>query len=84
MGEMDPAACGALTLPNVPIDPDEARELSRAAQMARTWTKNRNERIRSVHAKGAGYREIGRLVGLTHRAVSMIVEKGDSDENAIT
>lgn len=68
------------TLSAMPISDDDARELSRAAQMARTWTRNRNDRIRDAHAKGAGLREIGRLVGLTHRAVSKIVERGDDDD----
>lgn len=68
------------TLPSVPISDDDARELSRAAQMARTWTQNRNDRIRAVHAKGGGLREIARLVGLTHRAISKIIAKGDGSE----
>ena len=76
--ESGPAGPAAPTLSNVPIDPDDARELSRAAQMARTWLANRDQRIRQAHAKGAGLREIARLVGMTHPAVIKIVAKGDT------
>ena len=67
------------TLATMPISADDARELSRAARMADTWRTNRDRLIREAHAKGAGLREIGRLVGMTHRAVSKIVGKGDTD-----
>lgn len=67
------------TLAAMPLSDDEARELSRAANMVRTWTTNRNERIRAAHANGGGVREIARLVGLTHAAVRKIIAKGDPD-----
>ena len=67
------------TLGPVPLDPPAARELSRAARMADTWRTNRDRLIREAHANGAGLREIARLVGMTHPAVSKIVAKGDSE-----
>jgi hypothetical protein len=70
------------TLTAMPISDDVARELSRAARMADTWRTNRDRLIRDAYAKGGGLREIGRLVGMTHRAVSKIVEKGDTDDDA--
>ena len=74
------AAVAPGTLALMPLDPDAARELSRAARMADTWRENRDRLIREAHAKGAGLREIARLVGLTHPAISKIVAKGDSDD----
>lgn len=66
------------TLAAMPISDDDARELSRAARMTDTWRTNRDNLIREVHAKGGGLREIGRLVGMTHRAVSKVIARGDS------
>lgn len=68
------------TLAAMPISDDNARELSRAARMADTWRQNRDRLIRENHARGGGLREIARLVGLTHRAVSKIVAKGDTND----
>lgn len=66
------------TLAGVPIDPDLAREVSRAARMTETWRASRDRLIRQAHAAGGSLREIGKLAGMTHRAVSKIVAKGDS------
>lgn len=62
------------TVPVVPVDPATARKLTNAADKARSWTEERNRLIREAYAAGAGLREIGRLVGLTHPAVMNVIK----------
>lgn len=63
----------AATVPLMPLDDDTARELSRAAKQAASWTERRNQLIREAAAQGAGPRELGRAVGLSHAAVINIL-----------
>lgn len=63
----------ASTLRNVPLDDDTTRELSRAAKQAVSWTERRNHLIREAVEAGAGVREVGRAVGLSHAAVINIL-----------
>lgn len=63
----------AATVPAMPLDEDTARELSRAAKQAVTWTERRNKLIREAVEAGAGVREVGRAVGLSHAAVINIL-----------
>jgi hypothetical protein len=60
----------------MPLDPVDAREISRAAKQAQTWLEKRDELIRAAVAKGAGVREVGRAADLTHPAVIKIVARG--------
>lgn len=62
------------TVPPMPLDDDTARELSRAAKQAVSWTERRNTLIREAVAAGAGVREVARAVDLTHPAVLNIVK----------
>lgn len=59
----------APTLPAMPLDDDTARDLSRAAKQATTWTERRNTLIREALAAGHGVREVARAVGLNHTTV---------------
>lgn len=76
----------APTLPAMPLDDDTTRELSRAAKQAVTWTERRNQLIREAVEAGAGVREVGRAVGLSHAAVINILRPrkrgGTSDEDS--
>lgn len=63
------------TLVGVPINPDTAREISRAARQERAFLARRNEWIVQAHREGAGLREIARAAELTHRAVAKIIER---------
>jgi len=65
----------APTLTSVPITPDTARELSRAAKQMHSFRARRDQLIVQAHAEGAGLREIARVAGLTHRAVAKIIER---------
>jgi hypothetical protein len=58
------------------MDEDTRRELSRAANMAETWLRKRDELIRQAVAGGAGLREVARAVNLTHPSVIKIVKRG--------
>jgi transposase-like protein len=57
----------------MPLDDDTARELSRAAKQAATWTERRNALIRAAVEQGAGVREVARVVGLNHTTVLNIL-----------
>lgn len=57
------------TLPNVPLDDDTTRELSRAAKQVTSWTERRNTLIREALAAGHGVREIARATGLAPASV---------------
>jgi DNA invertase Pin-like site-specific DNA recombinase len=57
----------------MPLDPQTATELSRAAANVRTWTEKRNNAIRAAHAVGGGIREIARATGLNVATVSNII-----------
>lgn len=63
------------TLAGVPMNPDTAREISRASKQIRAFTQRRNEWIVQAHREGAGLREIARKAELTHRAVAKIIER---------
>lgn len=66
---------GSPTLTAVPVDPALARELARVAKQVETVKQRRDDLIVQAHAGGGGMREIGRLAGLTHRAVIKIIER---------
>lgn len=59
----------APTLAAMPLTDDEARELSRAAKQATSWTERRNTLIREAFKRGAGIREIAKAVGLSPATV---------------
>jgi len=63
------------TISGVPIRPDTARELSRAAKQVDAFRARRDQLIVQAHAEGAGLREIARVAGLSHRAVAKIIER---------
>lgn len=58
----------------VPLDPADAKELATLGKRAADYTERRNAKIREVIAKGAGPREVGRAVGLSHASVINIVK----------
>lgn len=66
------------TLSVVPITPDTARELSRAAKQVESFRQRRDALVVQAHAEGGGLREIGRLTGMTHRAIAKILERTDA------
>lgn len=66
-------------------------EVRRLRSAARRWsvkttdaTARRNLAILELHSAGDGYRDIGRLVGLSHVAVRKIVARGLADASANT
>ena len=61
------------TVGGMSLDENTARELSRAAKQASTWTERRNTLIREACAAGAGVREVARVVGLNHTTVLNIL-----------
>lgn len=61
------------TLSAMPLDADDARQLSRAAKNATTWTERRNALIKLTHAKGGGIREIARATDLSPASVHNIL-----------
>lgn len=63
----------APTLPNVPLDDDTIRDLSRSAANVKTWTAKRNDAIKAAHAAGGGVREIARATGLNVATVHNIL-----------
>jgi hypothetical protein len=63
------------TLTAVPIKPSLARDIARWAKQVETARQKRDELIVQAHAEGGGMREIGRVAGLTHRAVIKIIER---------
>lgn len=60
-------------IPVMPLDPDDAKELARLGKRVADYTEQRNAKIREAIAKGAGPREVGRAVGLSHASVINIV-----------
>lgn len=63
------------TLVGVPINPDTARELSRAAKQLHSFTRRRDEYVLKARAEGGSLRDIAKLAGITHRAVAKIIER---------
>lgn len=71
------------TMALVPIDPDTARELHRAARQMDSFRARRDRLIvEAIEQQGAGIREVARLVGLTHPAVLKILRRrrGTNDD----
>lgn len=71
------------TVAAMPLDENTARELSRAAKQAATWTERRNALIRQAVADGGGVREVARAVGLNHATVLNIIKprrRGGTDD----
>lgn len=68
------AITNADTVRTVTMEPAMIRKLANAAKKATDWTQERNRLIKEAHEAGAGYREIGRAVGLSHVGVKGIVE----------
>lgn len=63
----------APTLPDVALDPETRRKLSRVSQTAVRSTKERDELIAKAYREGASMREIARIVGMTHPGVRSIL-----------
>lgn len=63
------------TLPDVPIDPKQARALQRLADRLAADTSERNRLIVEAHHGGASLREIAEHAGITHVAVLRIIRK---------
>jgi hypothetical protein len=72
----EPVLVTAVTLAAVPVDPDLAKRLQRAAERKERWHRERDDLIREAIAAGGGPREVARLAGLTHPSVLHIVAKG--------
>lgn len=58
------------------LDPVTARELSRAAAQAKTWTEKRDQLIRDALAAGAGLREVARAVDIDHSTLHSWIKRG--------
>jgi len=65
------------------LDPQRERRLGAAARKARQWHEERDDQIVQAHQAGDSFREIGRIVGLSHPAVKKIVEKHAPTESAL-
>jgi predicted transcriptional regulator len=62
------------TVTDVPLEPADAKRLTKLGRTIATATLERNYLIRELHAKGAGIREIARAVGLAPASVLNIIE----------
>lgn len=72
---MSTATALAPTLPRVAVDPDVERTLKRLAAKLEDSRLQRDRLIYEAWKGGAGYRELARIVGLTHPAVMNIVTR---------
>lgn len=72
------------TVERVSIDPELARRLARIANRMEADKLQRDQLIYEAWQQGAGYREIARVVGLTHPAVMNIVTKMSLEQKEIT
>lgn len=63
------------TLPDVPLDPPQARALARLAARLAADTEERNRLIVEAREGGASLREIAEHAGITHVAVLKIIRK---------
>lgn len=68
----------ASTLPSVPITPETARELTRAAKRLDAARDHRDQLVVQAVREGAGLREVARAVGLTHPAITKILRRAES------
>lgn len=66
------------TLPPMTLTPDMHKALATAGGKVRTWTAERDRLIREARAQGATLREVGEAVGLTHTAVKLIEQRGET------
>lgn len=62
------------SVPDMTIDRDAVRDLSRAATKAREWTAERDRRIVAAVKAGASLREVAAVVGLSHTSVANIIK----------
>lgn len=62
------------TVPDVPLSPERAKRLANLGRKTADYTERRNAEIREAIAEGAGPREVGRAVGLSHASVINIVK----------
>ena len=67
------------TVPPVAIDPDLARDLTRAADRIERLTEERNKLVLRAFAQGASLREIAKLAGMTHVGVKKLVDRIEAD-----
>jgi DNA invertase Pin-like site-specific DNA recombinase len=58
--------------------PSTAKDLASWAKRAREATARRDELIRQMRADGASLRAIAEVAGLSHMAISKIVNRGRS------
>lgn len=65
----------ATTVREVPVDPDLAKKLSRAAKKAQEGTAERDRLIVEARNAGSSLREVAELVDLSHTAVAKIVAR---------
>lgn len=65
----------ATTVREVPVPPDLAEKLRRAAGKAERWTLERDRLIAEARKAGGTAREIGEMVGLTHAGVLKIEKR---------
>ena len=61
------------------LDSATARELTRVAQRVESATKRRDRLIVEAFEQGAGLREIGRAVGMTHPGVRRVILRNRGD-----
>lgn len=66
------------TLPPMALDAAMHKALATAGGKVRTWTAERDRLIRQARANGATLREVGEAVGLTHTAVKLIEQRGET------
>lgn len=63
------------TVPGVPVDPELAMKVKRAAMRHEFWRVERDRLIVAASLAGASTREIASLVGLSHVGVSKIINR---------
>lgn len=61
------------TVPDVPLDPVDAKRLARLGKRITADTAERNALILRIHGEGGGIREIARAVGLNPGTVHNII-----------
>lgn len=66
--------------PAVPVDPDMARKIKRAASKFDAARGERDRLIVAAVDAGGGVREVARLAGVTHPTVLAIVRKAHDEE----
>lgn len=68
----------ATTFPAVLARLATARALATAGAKAAEWTARRDALIRQAVAEGGTLREVGALAGLSHTAIKLICQRGQT------